>query len=79
MGNTKVAAMNSFETDALIVGGGGAATSSATSAHDNGARTTMAVKGSFGLPGVRGTSATSSPIGDDWTIRTVGPQARPTP
>src|SRR5216683_5592633 len=73
MGNTKVAAMKSFETDVLIVGGGGAATASAISAHDNGARTTMAVKGRFGVPGVRGAGATSNPIGDYWTIRTVGP------
>ena len=33
----------------------------------------MAVKGRFGVPGVRGSGATSNPIGDYWTIRTVGP------
>jgi len=34
----------------------------------------MAVKGRFGVPGVRGAGATSNPIGDYWTIRTVGPK-----
>jgi len=66
--------MKSFETDVLIIGGGGAATASAISAHDNGARTMLAVKGQFGVPGVRGAGATSNPLGDYWTIRTVGPQ-----
>lgn len=66
--------MKSFETDVLIIGGGGAATASAISAHDNGARTMLAVKGRFGVPGVRGAGATSNPLGDYWTIRTVGPQ-----
>lgn len=63
-----------FETDVLIIGGGGAATASAISAHDEGARTMLAVKGRFGVPGVRGAGATSNPIGDFWTIRTVGPE-----
>src|SRR6478752_16754 len=66
--------MKSFETDVLIIGGGGAATASAISAHNNGARTMLAVKGQFGVPGVRGAGATSNPLGDYWTIRTVGPQ-----
>ncbi len=66
--------MKRFETDVLIVGGGGAATASTISAHDNGARTMLAVKGRFGVPGVRGAGATSNPIGDYWTIRTVGPE-----
>jgi fumarate reductase (CoM/CoB) subunit A len=66
--------MKSFETDVLIVGGGGAATASAISAHENGARTMLAVKGRFGVPGVRGAGATSNPLGDYWTIRTVGPE-----
>ncbi len=34
----------------------------------------LAVKGQFGVPGVRGAGATSNPIGDYWTIRTVGPK-----
>lgn len=34
----------------------------------------LAVKGRFGVPGVRGAGATSNPIGDFWTIRTVGPE-----
>lgn len=34
----------------------------------------LAVKGRFGIPGVRGAGATSNPIGDFWTIRTVGPK-----
>ena len=34
----------------------------------------LAVKGRFGVPGVRGAGATSNPIGDFWTIRTVGPK-----
>lgn len=66
--------MKYFETDVLIVGGGGAATASTISAHENGARTMLAVKGRFGVPGVRGAGATSNPLGDYWTIRTVGPQ-----
>jgi fumarate reductase (CoM/CoB) subunit A len=66
--------MKTFETDVLIVGGGGAATASAISAHESGARTMLAVKGQFGVPGVRGAGATSNPLGDYWTIRTVGPQ-----
>src|ERR1044071_6626873 len=66
--------MKSFETDVLIVGGGGAATASTISAHENGARTMLAVKGHFGVPGVRGAGATSNPLGDYWTIRTVGPE-----
>jgi len=66
--------MKYFETDVLVVGGGGAATASTISAHENGARTMLAVKGQFGVPGVRGAGATSNPLGDYWTIRTVGPQ-----
>jgi succinate dehydrogenase/fumarate reductase flavoprotein subunit len=66
--------MKVYETDVLIIGGGGAATASAISAHERGARTTIAVKGRFGVPGVRGAGATSNPIADFWTIRTVGPQ-----
>lgn len=66
--------MKHFETDVLIVGGGGAATASTISAHENGARTMIAVKGQFGVPGVRGAGATSNPLGDYWTIRTVGPE-----
>ena len=65
---------NIFETDVLVVGGGGAATAATISAHDAGARTMLAVKGQFGIPGVRGAGATSNPIGDYWTIRTVGPK-----
>ena len=66
--------MKTYETDVLIVGGGGAATAAAISAHEAGARTTMAVKGRFGIPGVRGAGATSNPLADFWTIRTVGPK-----
>lgn len=66
--------MKYFETDVLIVGGGGAATASTISAHENGARTMLAVKGQFGVPGVRGAGATSNPLADYWTIRTVGPE-----
>jgi len=66
--------MKRFETDVLIVGGGGAATAATISAHDNGARTMLAAKGRFGVPGVRGAGATSNPLGDFWTIRTVGPE-----
>jgi fumarate reductase (CoM/CoB) subunit A len=65
--------MKHFETDVLIVGGGGAATAAAISAHENGARTMLAVKGRFGVAGVRGAGATSNPLGDFWTMRTVGP------
>lgn len=66
--------MKNYETDVLIVGGGGAATASTIAAHDAGARTMMAVKGQFGVPGVRGSGATSNPKADFWTIRTVGPK-----
>ncbi len=66
--------MKRYETDVLIVGGGGAATASAISAHDSGARTMLAVKGRFGVPGKRGAGATSNPMADFWTIRTVGPK-----
>ena len=66
--------MKTYETDVLIVGGGGAATAAAISAHGEGVRTTMAVKGRFGVPGVRGAGATSNPLADFWTIRTVGPK-----
>jgi fumarate reductase (CoM/CoB) subunit A len=66
--------MRSYQTDVLIVGGGGAATASTISAHDAGARTMLLVKGRFGVPGVRGAGATSNPLADFWTIRTVGPK-----
>ena len=66
--------MKRYETDVLIVGGGGAATASAISAHESGARTMLAVKGRFGVPGKRGAGATSNPMADFWTIRTVGPK-----
>jgi len=65
--------MRRYRTDVLVIGGGGAATASTIAAHDNGARTMLAVKGRFGIAGVRGAGATSNPIGDYWTIRTVGP------
>lgn len=68
------AAMKTYETDVLVIGGGGAATASTIAAHDAGARTMMAVKGQFGVPGVRGAGATSNPKADFWTIRTVGPK-----
>jgi len=66
--------MKTYETDVLVVGGGGAATASTIAAHDAGARTMLAVKGEFGVPGVRGAGATSNPKADFWTIRTVGPK-----
>jgi L-aspartate oxidase len=66
--------MKEFQTEVLIVGGGGAATAATISAHQEGAKVTMAVKGRFGVPGVRGAGATSNPLADFWTIRTVGPK-----
>lgn len=63
-----------YSTDVLIIGGGGAATAATIAAHEGGAKTMLAVKGQFGVPGVRGAGATSNPIGDFWTIRTVGPK-----
>ena len=63
-----------YNTDVLVVGGGGAATAATIAAHEKGARTMLAVKGQFGVPGVRGAGATSNPLGDFWTIRTVGPK-----
>jgi L-aspartate oxidase len=66
--------MKSYETDVLVVGGGGAATATTIAAHEAGARTMLAVKGEFGVPGVRGAGATSNPKADFWTIRTVGPK-----
>jgi succinate dehydrogenase/fumarate reductase flavoprotein subunit len=52
-----------IKTDVFVVGGGGAAARSAIEAHRAGARTIIAVKGRFGLSGLRGTGATgySSP------------------
>lgn len=64
--------MKTYETDVLIIGGGGAATAATISAHQAGARTMLAVKGQFGVPGKRGAGATSNPLADFWTIRTVG-------
>jgi L-aspartate oxidase len=66
--------MKTYETDVLIIGGGGAATAATISAHEAGAKVTMAVKGRFGVAGVRGAGATSNPLADFWTIRTVGPK-----
>jgi fumarate reductase (CoM/CoB) subunit A len=66
--------MKTYQTDVLIVGGGGAATAATISAHEAGVKTTMAVKGRFGIAGVRGAGATSNPLADFWTIRTVGPK-----
>lgn len=66
--------MKRYETDVLIIGGGGAATAATIAAHEAGARTLLAVKGQFGVPGVRGAGATSNPKADFWTIRTVGPK-----
>lgn len=63
-----------YNTDVLVVGGGGAATAATIAAHEAGARSMLAVKGQFGVPGVRGAGATSNPLGDFWTIRTVGPK-----
>ena len=48
-----------IEADVLVVGGGAAATRAAIEAHDAGAKTALAVKGRFGLRGLRGTGATS--------------------
>lgn len=61
-------------TDVLVVGGGGAATAATIAAHEAGAKTMLAVKGRFGVPGARGAGATSNPVGDFWTIRTIGPK-----
>lgn len=69
-----MSAIQTYETDVLIVGGGGAATAATLAAHEAGARTMLAVKGQFGVPGVRGAGATSNPVGDFWTIRTIGPK-----
>ncbi len=66
--------MKRYETDVLVIGGGGAATAATIAAHQGGARTMLAVKGQFGVPGVRGAGATSNPKADFWTIRTVGPK-----
>ena len=66
--------MKRYRTDVLVVGGGGAATAATIAAHEAGARTMLAVKGRFGVPGQRGAGATSNPLADFWTIRTVGPE-----
>ncbi len=66
--------MKRHRTDVLVVGGGGAATAATIAAHEAGARTMLAVKGRFGVPGQRGAGATSNPLADFWTIRTVGPE-----
>ncbi|MEE9391675.1 MAG: FAD-binding protein [Planctomycetota bacterium] len=62
-----------YDTDVLVIGGGGAATAATISASERGVRTMLGVKGQFGVPGVRGAGATSNPLADFWTIRTVGP------
>src|SRR5436189_286736 len=59
--------MREYETDVLIVGGGGAATAATISAHQQGAKVTLAVKGKFGVAGVRGAGATSNTLADFWT------------
>ena len=64
--------MKTYQTNVLIVGGGGAATAAALGAHEAGAAVTLAVKGRFGVAGVRGAGATSNPRADFWTMRTVG-------
>ena len=66
--------IKTWHTDVLVIGGGGAATAATVAAHEAGARTMLAVKGQFGVPGVRGAGATSNPVGDFWTIRTIGPK-----
>ena len=43
--------MKRYRTDVLVVGGGGAATAATIAAHEAGARTMLAVKGRFGVPG----------------------------
>lgn len=48
-----------IETDVLVIGGGGAASRAAIEAHRSGAKTTIVVKGRFGMRGLRGTGATS--------------------
>jgi len=48
-----------IETDVLVVGGGGAASRAAIEAHLANAKTTIVVKGRFGMRGLRGTGATS--------------------
>ena len=47
-----------IETDVLVIGGGGAAARAAIESHQAGAKTTLAVKGRFGLRGNRGNGAT---------------------
>lgn len=66
--------MKYFETDVLIVGDESAATASIVSAHENGARTMVAIKGELGLPAVHSSGATSTPFGEYRMIRTVGPE-----
>ena len=46
-----------IETDVLVIGGGGAAARAALEADQAGAKVTVAVKGDFGLWGVRGSGA----------------------
>ena len=46
------------ETDVLVIGGGGAGARAALEASAAGARVTLAVKGKFGITGVRGAGAT---------------------
>ena len=47
-----------IETDVLVIGGGGAAARAALEAHQAGAKVTLAVKGDFGITGIRGSGAT---------------------
>ena len=48
--------MRRYRTD--VIGSGEAATTSTIAAYDNGARTMLAVKGRFGVAGMRGADAT---------------------
>lgn len=61
-----------IETDVLIVGGGGAAARAAIEAHQAGARTTLAVKGDFGLTAIRGSGATGIGGGNIFWFRLAG-------
>ena len=65
-----------IDLDVLVVGGGGAALRAAIEAHAAGARTGVAVKGQFGVIGLRGGGATGSGTAADqrgyWPVTADG-------
>jgi len=69
--------VTSLSTDVLVVGGGGAAARTALEASMAGAEVILAVKGTFGAVGTRGSGATASGISEAGAIIAAGPAIPP--